>query len=97
MREDSPFRERTLPPGSRGHDTERYSFEVSEPGPRRVAVHIFFSPSRRVAEIIRADARPLLLAGIPTPTQARRKWFELRHSPGQGRFAISARTPENGE
>lgn len=76
--------------GSRiGRDIERYSFEVTERGARRIPVQIVFSPSQRVAEVIRKDAKPLLLAGVSTPTQARRKWIEWRNA---ARFR-----PENAE
>lgn len=64
-------------------DTERYWFEVTEPGQHRVAVHIVFSPSQKTAEVKPLDARPLLLVGVSSPTQARRKWLEWRNAGGK--------------
>ncbi len=61
---------------------ERYRFEVIAPDPHRVLIQIIFFPSRKVAEVLTSDAKPLLLAGVSTPTKARRKWFELRHGTG---------------
>jgi len=75
-------------------DTQRFWFRDRDAAGRQSNVHVVFSPSDRVAEVKRGDARALKLSNVNSPSEARRRWL-VRQNSGRVRLRVALdRQPE---
>ncbi len=56
-------------------DCQRYHFSHRISG-HRLPVHMLFSPSAAAAEVKTGDMKPLKIAPVRSPVEARRQWIE---------------------